>query len=216
MAPDEDLVHYPCPACGSPLYGWAAAHDPLEHGRRIVVDRCETCGLGVTRASRAPDVDADLEPLLATAAGSAISFEVANGASVQASISGAQWAGLEPELRRLHFTRDSASRLLARRGIEVLQITTPYSRGSYSLMRQTLINAFTLRDNFLPNARAGLLPEPQSGREHWLRRLDFVVSWLVWLPCAIAAYPLERIGALAGRGGVLRVDAVDPGEADSS
>lgn len=216
MPAEEDLVHYPCPACGSPLYGWAAAHDPLDHGRRIVVDRCEICGLGVTRGTEAPDVEADLEPLLATATGSAFSFEVANGASIQASISGAQWAGLEPELRRLHFTRDSTSRLLAEHGIEVLRITTPYSRGSYSLMRQTLINAFTLRDNFLRNARAGLLPEPETAGDRWLRRLDFAVSWLVWLPCAIAAYPLERIGALAGRGGVLRVDAVDPGETGSS
>ena len=43
---------YPCPACGATLYGWTAAHDPLDRGKRIVLDRCENCGLSVTRGAR--------------------------------------------------------------------------------------------------------------------------------------------------------------------
>lgn len=205
MPTDTDLVHYPCPACGSPLYGWTAAHDPLQHGKKIVVDRCEVCRLGVTRADDAPDAPAEIAASSTIAADGSFALEAANGASWQGSLGGAQWAGLEPELRRLHLSPDSARRLLAQQGVEVTEVTTPYSRGSYQQMRQTLINAFTYRDNFLRNARAGLLPPSETTRDRLLRRLDYVVSWLVWVPCAVVAWPLERLGAALSRGGVLAV-----------
>lgn len=199
----DDPVHYPCPSCGSPLYGWTAAHDPLRRGEKVVLDRCETCRLAVTRATDPPDVDAELDAVIERGADGAIELHAANGASVQGSLGGAQWAGLEPELRRLHFSPDSIRRLLAQRGIEVAEVTTPYEREGYSLMRQTLINAFTLRDNFLRNARAGRIAEPSSTRDRLLIWLDYAVSWLVWVPCAAVAYPLERGAARFGRGGVL-------------
>lgn len=201
----DDIVHYPCPACGSPLYGWVAAHDPLHEGRKVVIDRCENCRLAVTRAPAPPDADAEVAALLHDCSGKEVELDTANGASVQAGIGGSQWAGLEPELRRLHLSPDASRRLLARRGIEVTEVSTPFGRDSYSLMRQTLINAFTFRDNFLRNARAGLLPKPQSGRDRWLTRLDWVVSVLVWVPCAVVAFPLELAAATFGRGGSLVV-----------
>lgn len=200
-----DAIHYPCPACGSPLYGWVAAHDPLRRGRKVVIDRCESCRLAVTRAADPPNVATELDAVIERGEDGAVEFEVPNGASVQGGLGGAQWAGLEPELRRLHLSPDSARRLLAQRGIEVTAVATPYTRASYGLMRQTLINAFTLRDNFLRNARAGRLPEPTTTRERLLQWLDYVVSWLVWIPCALIAYPLERGAAKLGRGGTLRV-----------
>lgn len=203
MAAEADLVHYPCPACGSQLFGWTAAHDPLRRGERVVIDRCETCRLAVTRAEDPPNAGAEIGRLIETVGEGEVVLEVANGASVQCSVGGAQWAGLEPEIRRLHLSPDSSRRLLAQRGIEVTGVTTPYSRRSYSLMRQTLINAFTFRDNFLRNASAGLLPKPETGRDRWLMRLDYVVSWLVWAPCALFAFPLELAGSALGRGGIL-------------
>ena len=210
---EEDLVHYPCPACGSPLYGWTAAHDPLHHGVKIVVDRCEVCRLSVTRGVEAPDVAGELDAAIDTGTDGTVELEAANGASVQGSLGGAQWAGLEPELRRLHVSPDSVRRLLAQRGIEVTDVSTPYSRQSYSLMRQTLINAFTMRDNFLRNARAGRIPAPETGRDRWLQRIDYLVSYLVWVPCALVAYPLERGAATLGRGGVLVARGRSGGEA---
>jgi hypothetical protein len=36
-------------------------------------------------------------------------------------------------------------------------------------------------------------------------RLDYLVSWLVWIPCAVVAYPLERGAVQFGRGGILVV-----------
>lgn len=211
MSKAAEITHYPCPACGSPLYGWVAAHDPLRRGEKVVVDRCERCRLAVTRGAEPPDVGAELDAVIERSGEGTIELEAPNVASVQGGLGGAQWAGLEPELRRLHLSPDSTRRLLAQLGIEVTGGSTPYLRASYGLMRQTLINAFTLRDNFLRNAREGRLPAPTSTRDRLLIWLDYVVSWLVWIPCAIAAYPLERGGARLGRGGTLRVQGTDAG-----
>ncbi len=207
---EADVIHYPCPACGSPLYGWVAAHDPLRRGEKVVIDRCENCRLAVTRADEAADADAEIDAAIERGGDGAVAIEAANVASVQGGLGGAQWAGLEPELRRLHLSPDSIRRLLAQRGIEVTAVATPYTRASYGLMRQTLINAFTLRDNFLRNARAGRLPAPASTRDRLLVWLDYAVSWLVWVPCAIVAYPLERGAAKLGRGGSLRAEGTEP------
>lgn len=204
MARAEE-AHYPCPACGSTLFGWTAAHDPLERGKRIVLDRCETCGLAVTRASMPPDVDAELSPLI-TESGDGAELTAPNRRSFQGSLGGAQWAGLEPELHRLHLTPEAVRLLLAKRGLEVEKISTPFTARSRALMIQTLLNAFTYRDNFLRNARSGRL-QPGTTGERWLHRLDWVVSVLVYVPAAILGLPLEAIGALTGRGGVMTVRA---------
>lgn len=208
MARDEE-AHYPCPACGSTLFGWTAAHDPLERGKRIVLDRCESCGLAVTRAARAPDVDAELDPLI-TETADGIELVAPNRRSLQGSLGGAQWAGLEPELHRLHLTPEAARLLLAKRGLEVQEISTPYSGRSRGLMIQTVLNAFTYRDNFLRNARSGRLT-PSTPGERWLHRLDWVVSVLVYVPAAIFGLPVEAVGAVAGRGGVMEVRALNTG-----
>lgn len=208
---EAEVIGYPCPACGSPLYGWVAAHDPLRRGEKVVIDRCENCRLAVTRTAEPPDAGAELDTVIERNGDGTIAIEAANVASVQGGLGGAQWAGLEPELRRLHLSPDSVRRLLAKRGIEVTDARTPYTRASFALMRQTLINAFTLRDNFLRNARAGRLPPPSSLPDRLLVGLDYIVSWLVWVPCTLVAYPLERGAARLGRGGTLLVEGTDAG-----
>ena len=196
---------YACPACGAPLYGWTAAHDPLDRGRRIVLDRCESCGLSVTRGPSPPDPEAELAPLLSDGPDGRSVLVAPNRRSIQGGLGGAQWAGLEPELHRLHLTPDSARRLLARGGLEVTEVRTPLrSRGLRSML-QTLVNAFTLRDNFIRNARAGRVSAESVGAPSYA--LDWVVSALVILPCALFALPLEAIGAALGRGGVMEVEA---------
>ncbi len=85
-------------------------------------------------------------------------------------------------------------------------IETPFGRESRRLMVQTLINAFTYRDNFLRNARAGRIPRGTT-RERWLHRLDWVVSVLVFVPAVVLGVPLEAGGAAMRRGGVIRVEA---------
>ena len=195
----EEGATYPCPACDAPLYGWLAAHHPIDRSK-LVLDRCEECGLVVTRAERPPDVETEVRPLL----GSGEALSVPNRASLQAGIGGAQWAGLEPDRRRLHPTPRAARLLLRRLGVEVLDSSTPLSRRGYLGMLQTLINGFTLRDNFARNARAGRLPRA-TARQRLSFALDAVVSVLVAVPLAIIAAPLELVAALLGRGGVLRL-----------
>ena len=206
MAAELEEAPYPCPACGATLYGWTAAHDPLDRGKRIVLDRCENCGLSVTRAPSTPDVDAEIEPLLSDEGGDRFTLTAPNRRSIQGSLGGAQWAGLEPELRRLHLNPESIRLLLAKRGLQVDEVKTPLSRESRRLMIQTLLNAFTYRDNFLRNARAGRVPRSTTG-ERWLYRLDWVVSVLVYVPCALFGVPLEAVASATGRGGVMIVEA---------
>lgn len=206
MSSALDDAHYPCPACGATLYGWTAAHNPLDRGHKIVLDRCETCGLAVTRAAEPPDADAELEPLIERRPDGTAALTAPNRRSLQGGIGGAQWAGLEPELRRLHLNPDSVRRLLAERGLEVTSVRTPFTRDGRRGMLQTLINAFTYRDNFLRNARAGRI-RTATGRDRFLYWLDWVVTVLVFAPCAIFALPLEAAGSALGRGGVLVVEA---------
>jgi hypothetical protein len=197
---------YPCPACGATLYGWTAARDPLDRDRRIVIDRCETCGLAVTRGAEAPDVDLELAGILKRLDAGELELSVPNRRSIQAGLGGAQWAGLELELRRLHQTPESLRLLLAKRGYGLESVATPYSKAARRTMWQTMVNAFTLRDNFIRDARAGLVPRG-TGRNRWAYRLDWLVTVLVAAPVTLAAVPLEAIAAVLGRGGLIEARA---------
>ena len=128
--------------------------------------------------------------------GGELEVTVPNRRSFQAGIGGAQWAGLEPELRRLHLTPDALRRLLAKRGYELGEVKTPFTREARRLMWQTMVNAFTLRDNFHRNAEAGLIPKVTS-KDRWTYRLDRLVTVLVAIPAGFFGYPLEALGRAA-------------------
>jgi hypothetical protein len=195
----EQEAAYGCPACDSRLYGWSAAKHPVD-GARLVLDHCESCGLVVTRAPGPPDAAAELTHLERDGE----VLVAPNRESFQGGIGGAQWAGMEPDRRRLHLNPRAAKLLLRRQGVELVEHSTPFSGRSYRLMLLTMINAFTLKDNFLCNARAGRLPR-SSTREKLAYALDAVVSCLVAIPLAIVAVPTELIGSALGRGGVMRL-----------
>lgn len=209
MTPEHELKHarYPCPACGQKLYGWSAAHDPLHHGRKVVLDRCESCGLVVTRRPAPPDAGAEVDQLIAGSSDGTVEIVAPNRNSLQAGLGGAQWAGLEPELRRLHLTPEALRLLLAGQGLELIEVGTPFRNRSFALMWQTVVNAFTYRDNFLRNRRAGRLPKPETGRDRFLYGLDWIVSVLVAIPAAMFALPLELLATVFARGGVLTATA---------
>lgn len=196
---EEEGATYPCPACGAPLYGWLAAHHPVDRSK-LILDRCEDCGLVVTRDEQPPDPVAELAPLL----GGGDFVTAPNRASFQGGIGGAQWAGLEPDRKRLHLTPRAARLLFRPLGTEVLDSSTPFGRRAYLGMLQTLVNGFTLRDNFARNARAGRLPRT-TARQRLGFALDAMVSALVVAPLAVIALPLELIACALGRGGVLRL-----------
>ncbi|HKJ35835.1 MAG TPA: hypothetical protein VKA36_04640 [Solirubrobacterales bacterium] len=197
---------YPCPACGARLFGWTAARHPID-GSKIVLDRCEDDGLVVTRAPEPPDLGIELAEFAATGG----RIEAPNRESFQGGIGGAQWAGLEPDRRRLHLSPRAAKLLLRTRGIEVLESSTPPSFRSYAAMLQTMVNAFTLHDNFFRNARAGRLPR-RTLKQRLGFALDAIVTVLVAIPLSIVALPTELLGSLVGRGGRMVLEtAVDPG-----
>ena len=204
---EQKDAHYPCPACGQTLYGWTAAHDPLDRGRKIVLDRCENCGLAVTRRREPPDADAEIHQLISAADDGTVEIVAPNRKSFQGGLGGAQWAGLEPELRRLHLTPDSLGLLLRKQGLEMTDVGTPFRNRAFRLMWQTVVNAFTYRDNFIRNRRAGLIPDPEAGRDRFLYGLDWLVSILVAIPAAMFALPLELLATAFARGGVMTATA---------
>lgn len=200
-------AHYPCPACGSPLYGWTAAHDPLHHGRKVVLDRCENCRLAVTRRREPPDAEAEIHALIERNENGTLEIVAPNLRSFQGSLGGGQWAGLEPELRRLHINPEALRLLLEKQGIELAEVGTPFRNRAFALMWQTVVNAFTYRDNFWRNRRAGRIPKPETGRDRFLYRLDWLVTVLVAVPAAMFALPLELLATVFARGGVLTATA---------
>ncbi|HET6830165.1 MAG TPA: hypothetical protein VFH44_02330 [Solirubrobacterales bacterium] len=204
---EQTDAHYPCPACGSTLYGWTAAHDPLDRGRKIVLDRCESCGLVVTRDREPPDAGRELDALITQAKDGTVEIVAPNRRSWQGMLGGAQWAGLEPELHRVHLNPEALRLLLAERGLEPTTVGTPFRNRSFGLMWQTLVNAFTYRDNFLRNARNGRLPRPARTRARLLYAIDWMVSVLVAIPAAIFALPLELLATVFARGGILTASA---------
>ena len=75
----------------------------------------------------------------------------------------------------------------------------------------TIINAFTLHDNFLRNARSGRL-RPATGAGRWLHGLDYAVSYLMLVPATLFGVPLEWLGARLRRGGIIEVRARRSGQ----
>lgn len=204
-------AHYPCPACGATLYGWTAAHDPLDRGRKIVLDRCENCGLAVTRRREPPDAEAEIHRLVSSNENGTVEIVAPNRRSFQGVIGGAQWAGLEPELWRIHLTPEALRLLLAEQGLRVSSSGTPFRNVAFKLMWQTIVNAFTYRDNFIRNRRAGRIPDPATDRDRFLYGLDWAVSILVAIPAAMVALPLELLATVFGRGGMLTAFAEPEG-----
>lgn len=200
----EEEATYPCPACGAKLWAWVAARDPGSDGQ-LVLDRCEECGLTVTRAPRPPDVAAEIAQL--PREGDEI--VVANRHSFQGGLGGAQWAALNAGAQRLYLTPRSAELLLRERGIEVLAVETPFSRAGYRAMVETFVNAFTLHDNFVAHARAGRIPRGTL-KQKLSYGLDVVVGALAVLPAAIVAAPLELLAVSLRRGGVMRLRVREP------
>lgn len=222
-----------CPACGAPLYGWVKVDPPgRDAGRSHVVDRCEECGLGVTRGGPAPgpsegngvapvslpgltasaDPDATLERArTALRGGQAAEVRVPNRDSLQAGIGGDQWAALELPAQRLHLTPRSLELLLGRHGLSAARMRQPLLGRNQPWMWQTLLNAFTFHPNFAREvARRRLTPRTARGPLRFA--IDAVVSVLAAIPIALLALPLELVAVAFGRGGelVVTVTADDP------
>src|SRR4051812_770955 len=136
-----------CPACGEPLFVWIETYG---YGSREdqVIDRCENCGLVVTRGA-IPSPEAAVETLIAGAGprDDRVRFRAANAASLQTWLGAENWAALHPGGDGLEPTPRAASLLLARRGLRIRRIRHLTGPGMAS-MWQTLLNLLTFHRDF--------------------------------------------------------------------
>ncbi len=152
------------------------------------------------RRAAAPDVGAELGALERRGD----ELLVPNRASWAAWLGSGGWSDLDAEEHRLHLTPTSLRLLLAKQGTEVVKVRTPFGWRSYLAMLQTMINAFTLRNDFARHARHGTLA-PRSTKDRLAIALDAIVTVLVAIPLSVVALLVEAIAAAAGHGDLMRV-----------
>jgi hypothetical protein len=188
-----------CPACGEELFGWLQASAPGDRAK-VLLKRCERCGLGL-RDDRAP---ADAPTLLLgdlDLTEGTVEVRVPNRDSVQARLGGRHWAAIDPG-RRLYATPRSLRALVQAAGASIISLRTPGRGRGQTWMWQTLVNAFTLNENFARGALTGGL-RPAGVAQALKFAIDAVVTVLLAVPVALVSTPLELVSALAGRGGEL-------------
>ena len=185
----------PCPACGQPLLGWAVveARDP-DGGREVVLERCESCGLGLVRGA-----GADWSPT------SAASSRSPTGASWQAGLGGSHWAAIDPAEREAYPTPDALGRLFEKQGLEPQRLRQPPLGRNQLWMWQTLLNGLTFHDDFATDVLGGRL-RPRNSRNVAAFAIDAMVSVLAALPVALISVPLELIAVVARRGGLVEAE----------
>ncbi|HSJ17711.1 MAG TPA: hypothetical protein VK920_06430 [Solirubrobacterales bacterium] len=195
-----------CPACGEPLYGWVKLDD-RSTGASYVVDRCEECGLGVTRGVPEPDA-VFVSARRGLRSGATIEMRLPNRASWQAGIGGDRWAALALPTQRLHVTPRSLALLLHRHGLAAVRTRQPALGRNQVWMWQTLLNGFTFNANFARDVvRRRLRPRTARGWPSFA--IDAVVTVLAALPLAVIAIPLELLAVALRRGGELVVSVSD-------
>ena len=194
-----------CPACGAPLYGWIQlpAHGGAAGTDTVLLERCETCGLGIAAELDKAGAIAALLDAARELPGGEVELRLPNRASVQAALGGDRWAALEPQ-RRLYATPQSARALSAAAGLRVEELRWPRRGSGQAWMWQTILNGFTFERNFARRAHAGdLRPWGLGGRLRFA--VDSLVTVLAALPVALVSAPLELFAALTSRGGELAI-----------
>jgi hypothetical protein len=184
----------PCPACGEPLFGMIGERAGLS-GPVMV---CESCGLGVIGAAASTEEALhDLDLLL-----EGEQLRIANRGGFSAWLGGAGWSGLQPGVKHL-FTAESVRRLVANRDQVVRTIRWAPVAG-VAAMWQTVLNSVTFGRNVALGA-LGERARPVPAERSWQRRLDALISVILAIPALVIALPIELLGAVFRRGGVLRL-----------
>lgn len=189
----------PCPLCGRPLYGWIAL------GEERVFDRCENCGVGLERGSD-PDLAAEWEAITRPGANGSRAIAIPNRASLQASLGGEGWAGLDAVAGRLVLTPASAQLLAEQNGNSLGAVGFPPMGRAQRWMWQTLLNGLTFHPNFAREAWSGRL-RPSTGRGRLAFAADLVVTVLAAPFVALISFPLELGAVVFDRGGELTARA---------
>jgi hypothetical protein len=194
------------PACGQPLFVWL---ETIGYGSSEdqIVDRCENCGLAVSRDA-VPTAERAIDELLRESSESegGITVRAANAASLQAWLGAENWAALRPGDSQIKPTPRAAGLLLGRCGLLVTRVRYPAVAGM-AAMWQTLLNLLTFHRDFAAEALTGRL-RPGTGRGRGAFALDMVITVLAAIPTAILAVLLEGGAVLARRGGVIEITAL--------
>jgi hypothetical protein len=204
-----------CPACGEPLFVWVETEGfgPREDQ---LVDRCESCGLVVSR-NAVTSPEAAVAQLLGEVGGPsgngsgstrgnptpAHAARLPNAASLQAWLGAENWAALRPGDGSIKPTPRAIELLLARRALEPRRIRQVPGAGMAS-MWQTLLNLLTFHRDFAAEASSRRL-RPGSGRGLAAYVIDALVTLLAAVPTGILAVLLEGGALLARRGGVIEL-----------
>lgn len=163
-------------------------------GREVVLERCESCGLGIGPGNLAEPAPDERGVVAAP-----------NRRSWQAGLGGSHWAAVDPPRRDLYPTPDALDRLLAERDLEPQRVRQPPLGRNQLWMWQTLLNGLTFHDNFASDVVAGRL-RLRNSRSAAAFAIDAMVSVLAALPVALISLPLELIAVAARRGGLLEAD----------
>lgn len=199
-----------CPLCGSPLYGWltlpggpaeATVGRPMEPqaGARVL-ERCESCGVGVERGGTPVDLEAEVEGLATTLGDGRQALTAPNRSSLQATLGGEGWAAIDLRPGRLILTPASLRLLAERTGRELVPARFPRLSRNQAWMWQTLLNGLTFHPNFAREVRAGRL-RPATARSQITFAVDCVVTVLAAPLVLLASVPIELGAAVARRGG---------------
>jgi hypothetical protein len=184
-----------CPACGTPLLGWAVVESRSDGGGEVVLERCESCGLGLVRGVRPA-----LEP-----EGSRNVVTAANRRSWQAGLGGSHWAAIDAAERDAYLTPDALARLLDEQGLEPQRVRQPPVGRNQLWMWQTMLNGLTFHDNFATDVVGGRL-RAGNAKNVAAFAIDAIVSVLAALPVALISVPLELIAVVARRGGLIEAE----------
>jgi hypothetical protein len=171
-------------------------------GRARVLDRCESCGVGVEQADGPVDLESEARGLETTLPDGSVALVAANRASVQATIGGEGWAAIDVRPGRLLHSPRSLRLLAERTRGELRDVRCSRWGRTQGWMWQTLVNGLTFHPNFAREVRAGRL-RPSSARGRVSFAVDCVVTVLAAPLVLLASVPLEAVSALLGRGGEL-------------
>jgi hypothetical protein len=216
----------PCPLCGRPLYGWIALPQAAGAARQAspaasspggerILDRCESCGVGLERGHQ-PDLFAEWQAICGPGENGTRPIAIPNRASLQASVGGEGWAGLDAVAGRLVHTPASLALLAERTGHGLGPIRHSHLGRGQRWMWQTLLNGLTFHPNFAREARAGSL-RPSTARGRLKFAADVVVTILAAPLVALVSFPLELGASLFRRGGEIATGAraLEPGRGET-
>lgn len=180
--------------------------DPGAGEAARMIDRCESCGVGIEKGESEPDLAAELLRLQLATDGQDVVLAAENRKSWQGSLGSDGWAALGDWPGRLLLTPRALELLAAKNDLVADRPAFPPWGRNQRWMWQSILNGITIHANFATEVRAGRL-RPANARSRLAFFADAVASVLATPFVLVISVPLEALAALAGRGGRMVVRA---------